>query len=128
MAEVNKDELWGRYQKHQDAQNKLALQVAHKALDEPQDDMNIKADRTNITNGIGTLGALGIAAASGLLGLGGLGAGLMLARPSIAPLPPPMTTPKQYDAIYEEQQPDGSWKAIKREPLEMKHEPARQRS
>lgn len=126
MSEINKDELYGRYQKHQDAQNKLALQVAHKALDEPQDDMNIKADRTTITNGIGPLGLIGTTLASGLLGASGVGAAALLfgllGRPSVAPMPPPQTIPitrpaREYDVIYEELQPDGTWKEVRREPL-----------
>lgn len=62
MSDIDKDHLYGRYQKQEDRRNALSMKMAHKALDIPEDDMHIHANRT----GLGALGAIGIAIASAL--------------------------------------------------------------
>src|SRR5262245_57916195 len=59
---IDKDALYGKFQMHQDAQNKLALTAAHKALDIPQEDMQITANRY----GIGPMGLLAALVASSI--------------------------------------------------------------
>ena len=44
----DKKYLYGRYQKHEDSRNRLGIKTAHKALDIPEDDMNI-----DVRNGFG---------------------------------------------------------------------------
>ena len=127
--EIDKEKLYGRYQKGEDARSKLAMKMAHKALDIPIDDMDIKSNTTTTTNvsGIGTKGALGIAAAAGLpglliaalLGLGGMG---HLPAPVDKPAPPAIVVPipvdkAEYEAVFQVKQKDGTWKEIRREPL-----------
>lgn len=65
-----------------------------------------------------------------LLGASGMGAwvlvrGTQAPQPSQAPAPPavpPAAREGAWDALYEEQQPDGSWKLLKRERLKTKPE------
>ena len=61
MADL-KDKLYGRYQAQEDRQNKLAFKMASKALDIPDDDMQI----TNVRSGVGTAGLIVTALAAGL--------------------------------------------------------------
>lgn len=67
-SEIDKNAMYGRYQRGEDADRRLYLKTAHKALDIPFDDMGIQAT-TNTGIGwkeilaLGTLGAGGIAAA-----------------------------------------------------------------
>ena len=63
--EIDKNRLYGRYQRREDQRGRLALRVAHKALDIPDDEMHINANRT----GIGAKGAIGVALAAGLPGV-----------------------------------------------------------
>ena len=115
-----KKQLYGRYQEAEDKRQKLGLKVAHKALDIPEDDMQINANKT--TNGVGAKGLIGVALAAGLPAAG-LATAIMLKGPETNAAVPTPTVPihtpadKSFDAIYEEQQPDGSWKITKRERL-----------
>ena len=108
---MDKESLYGKFQKHQDAKNNLAMKAAHKALDIADDDMNINVQ--NKSAGVGSLGLMGIALAAGLPGV--LVAGAMLLKPALP------STPKSpvYDAVTEEQQPDGAWIEIHRDRLEV---------
>jgi hypothetical protein len=64
--EVNKQTLYGNFQKHEDRRAKFVAKVAHKAADVAMDDdVNI----TNTRTGIGTAGAIGIGAAAGIPGI-----------------------------------------------------------
>lgn len=118
---INKSELYGRYQRGEDARHKLGLKMAYKSLDIPDDDMNINANRT--VNGVGAKAMIGVAVAAGIPAA--LVAGALLLRPAEAPQKPPaptvpVVTPAaefDTDAIYEQQQKDGTWKEIKRERL-----------
>lgn len=86
-SEVDKYSLYGSFLNWQDAREKLGLKAAHKALDIPDDDMNVNAD--NSRHGIGTLGAIAIAAiAAGVPWLAGA-----FDRPSPQPPPPIIQTP-----------------------------------
>ena len=97
----------------------MALKAAHKALDIADDDMNITATTHNTKQGINALGLLGATALPTVV-LGGLA--LYLAsqgqgQPPSKPVTPPAAESAKYDAVYERQQPDGTWKEIKREHL-----------
>lgn len=101
---IDKDAHYGRFQKHQDRKNNLAIKAAHKALDIADDDMNITATTNNHKgSGIGTLGAMGIAAVAGLapvLAIWGMGG--MPGIPKALPQVPVMTQPAA-------QQLDSEW-------------------
>lgn len=60
---ATKKAAFGRYQKAEDDRAKLAMKVARKSLDIPEDDMTINANR----HGVGPLAVIGVALASGLL-------------------------------------------------------------
>jgi len=112
--EIDKAALYGRYQEQEDARLALGMKAAHKALDIPQDDMQITSTTNNTTTGVGTkelllgLGAIGIPAAM-LVGY------LLWRGGPTAPEVKPATV--GYEAIYEQQQSDGTWKELRREPL-----------
>src|SRR5687767_11321750 len=96
--EIDKDALYGKFQKHEDAKNDLHLKAAHKALDVALgEDMNIDARKKVTNTGIGTLGALGIAAVSGLVP-GLLALWFMLKQPADAPQQKPADT--EYDVRF----------------------------
>ncbi len=61
--EISQDSLYGDYREMLKAKEKLHLRAAHKALNIPEDDMQINANRT----GLGPLGAIGIALVSSLV-------------------------------------------------------------
>lgn len=64
--EINKNALYGNFQKADDDRRKFARKVAYKAADMAMDDdVNI----TNTKTGIGTAGAIGIGAVAGIPGL-----------------------------------------------------------
>ena len=129
---IDKDTLYGKFQDMEDKKAALALKAAHKALDIADDDMHIQANQTHNHTGLGTKGVVAIAMAAGLPAL--LAVTLLLAPKTEPPKESdkPTATPKgavsnghsktiikdqEYDAIYEVQQPDGSWKQVKRERL-----------
>lgn len=128
---IDKDALYGDYRKAVDDRHKLAMKAAHKALDiAPDDDVKIEANK--VSNGIGAKGVVGAALAAGLPSAA-LAAILLLRSGQTPPSIPPPTPavapaepksvpePRQdWDAIYEERQPDGTWKQIKRERLKVK--------
>lgn len=58
------DFLWPHWLRSQEWRQSLERKATHKALDIPDDDMQIKVDKSNSNNGIGALGAIGIAAAA----------------------------------------------------------------
>ena len=124
--EIDKAQLYGEYQKWADARAKLGMKVAHKALDIPQDDMQISAPRTQTTNisGISTRGIIGTVLASGL-GTGILGAALVwlnsraaekpiaavVDQPTVVkPAPVKPAAAYEFDEVEQLQQPDGTWK------------------
>lgn len=133
-ARIDKDLLYGDFRAAEKRRQDLAMRAAHKALDLADDPMHIEANRT--TNGVGAKGLVGAALAAGLptAGLAGL---LLMRQPQAAPpardeppvtmvlpaapAPQPKAAPpakrQEYDAITEEQQPDGSWRQIRRERL-----------
>lgn len=80
--DIDKNFLYGRYQKAEDDRLKLAKKMAHKALDIPEENMNIDASR----RGIGALGVAAIASGAGLPAA--LIAGLLMLRSPSAPTPP----------------------------------------
>ncbi len=94
---IDKDALYGRYQKREDhdseyrqAQRKLSLRLAHKATDTPfdaKDEMNIDARKTFTQHGVGTLGALGIALAATLPPSALLGWHLLKGQPAAVTTP-----------------------------------------
>lgn len=99
-ADVNRRGIWPLWHRNQEWRDKLSQKLAHKALDIPDDDMNI----TNTKVGIGTAGVIGIATAAGLPGV--LLAGYLLfkdARPEpTAPQPSPeVSVPDtEYDVLF----------------------------
>lgn len=92
MSEIDKEQLYGRYQKQEDKRAALGMKMAHKALDIPEDDMQINANKT--TTGIGTLGVLGVAGLSALIP-GALAAYMMLKPAADAIAPAPTKPPAQ---------------------------------
>lgn len=137
---INKDALYGKFQagedrkaKQEDEKHALGMTVARKALDVaniPVDDMNIKANTTNI-NGVGTRGLIGMAAAASLPLAAVLGLMMYQGRETapVAPTPPVPTAPapgqptmptadiQDYDAWYYIPLPDGTKKFTRTEPL-----------
>ena len=140
-----KQSLFGRYHTQEDYNSKrqqsldeIYNRAANKALDLKdiqEDPMQINAQKTNTTNGVGSLGAIGIAAAASLGPLA-LAAWLMF-HPTATPNNPFPTMPVQTSPIHqpiptapqptvpiniqkdgywaqvkEEQQPDGTWKQV----------------
>lgn len=81
--EIDKEQHYGRYQKMEDRRSNLGMKVAHKALDIPEDDMNIKVKHT----GIGAVGAVGIALAAAALPTA-LAAYLAFKQPAVNPAAP----------------------------------------
>ena len=61
--EIDKEQHYGRYQRQEDRRSSLGMKVAHKALDIPESDMDIQANKT----GIGALGVAGVALASSIV-------------------------------------------------------------
>jgi hypothetical protein len=116
MSEIDKQSLYGDFRDDMKAREKLALRAAHKALDIPQDDMHINANKTTTINhnggGMGKFfgGALVAAVLAGWIGL----SGYLLTRGGDAPAAP---TQQAWDAVYEKQNPDGTWSEFKRERL-----------
>lgn len=91
-ADMNPRGLWPLWFKQQEWRQKLERKATHKALDIPDDDMNI----TQTKVGIGTAGALGIAAAAGLPSMAAVGVlAWALLRDKGEPTPPP--TPPAVD-------------------------------
>lgn len=136
---IDKQSLYGSFQGPSDKRaawkDNLARQAAHKALDIPtEDDTRINAPKTINHNGVSPKAAMIVAALAAILG-GGTFVGLnQLTAPTTAAKAPsappspattpakvipatPATPPPGWDAIYEVQQPDGSWKQTKREHL-----------
>jgi hypothetical protein len=116
MSDIDKKALYGRYQDQEDQRNRLAMKMAYKSLDIPEDDMQINATTTN--TGVGAKTILGVAALAGVPAVVLLMVGL---APSLRDQPAQISTPPPvkaaYDAVYEQLQPDGTWKFIRREPL-----------
>jgi len=124
--EIDKGQLYGDFREEQARRGKLAHRMAHKALDIPEDDMQIHAPKTETTNinGVGTKGLIGIvgipAAAAAIIAAALLFKGHAQTEPPPAtPQAPPAAAKKadEYEAVYWQRQPNGSWKEIKREPL-----------
>lgn len=93
---LSKDLLYGDFRDSMAKKEKLALRAAHKALDIPDDDMNINAQRTQTNHGISTMGAIGIAIAAGLPTV--LLAALMYFRGGVPTPATPAPTPAIQDA------------------------------
>lgn len=117
--EIDKRNLYGEFQKWIDAKQKLGLAATYKALDMPQDDMNIVAPKTSTqttnVSGMGTRGVIGTVLAA-TLGTGILGAAILLrgqSEPEKVSGPAPAVKPTfsyEFDEIEEIQLPDGTWK------------------
>lgn len=95
--------FWTLWRRNHQWRDKLNEQMARKALDIPDDEMNITTNKT----GIGTAGALGIAAAAGIPGLAATGImGYALSKKDPAPVapgtPPPAVSPadSEYEVIF----------------------------
>jgi hypothetical protein len=100
LPEINKDHLYGVFQRWSDWTQGLAKQATYKALDMAPDDMNIHGGNQfhyhppvtppvamPVKTGLGTLAQLAIGA--GLLGTGvGAGAGIPLLLDALRPKPP----------------------------------------
>ncbi len=90
-VDVNGRGLWPLWFKNQVWRQKVEEQTVRKALDIPDNDMNIK---TTTNSGIGAAGAVGIAAAAGLPGLA-LAAASIFGGSSTPTPTPPATPPVQ---------------------------------
>lgn len=96
---VDKNQLYGRYQRQEDRRDRLGMKAAYKALDIPEDDMQINANKI----GIGTAGMAAVALAAGLPSA--LLAGLLLLKQSET-APPPVAPPEvtvpdtEYDVLF----------------------------
>lgn len=98
---IDKNALWGWWRSTQQWQEKLQRKAAHKALDIPDDEMQIKSTTNN--TGIGAMGAVGIALAAAVPGLGALAvvAPLLLKQlDQPTKLPPVVTQPGPVDSDY----------------------------
>lgn len=85
----DKNYLYGNYREGEVWRQTLGRKATYKALDIPDDDVNINARTDNSRSGIGALGAVGIAAVSGGLPLLGWLLGAFDRPDSPAPLPDP---------------------------------------
>lgn len=122
---IDKDALYGNFQRHSDARNRLAMKAAHKALDIADDDMQINANKS----GIGPMALVGTVLAATVAP--SLLAGALLfkgpATPSTPVGPattPPAAVPPRPDMVQDiEQQQDpatGQWKELWRGPARPK--------
>lgn len=130
-AGIDKQQLYGDFRDHQERKNRLAMKAAHKALDIADDEMQIQANQTH-THTHNGVGAKALALAALAAGLPTAVVAGLLMRPAPAPPgrpadPPAVVAPagpdakaKEWDALIEERQPDGSWKLIRRERLKTK--------
>lgn len=133
QAVPDKQLLYGDFRDAEKDRRKLAMRAAHKALDIADDDMQVNANQTHTHNGVGAKGLALAALAAGMPGA--LLAGALMLKPSPAQSkadPPPAKAEQQpapaapaakareWDALIEEQQPDGTWKLIRRERLKTK--------
>lgn len=92
QPDIDKQALYGRYQAGEDRRAKLASKMYHKALDIPDDDMNINVDKSVKHQGFGWKEMLVVVL--GLLGTGGLSIGAYKAlAPSSAPAARPSDQP-----------------------------------
>lgn len=82
---IDKQALYGDFRDRLKWQDTLYRRAAHKALDIPEDDMLINANKS----GIGALGAIGIALASGLPIAALAGAMLLGNKPATPTIPTP---------------------------------------
>lgn len=82
---IDKQSLYGDFRNRLKWQDILYKRAAYKALDIPEDDMQIN----NSKSGIGALGAIGIALAAGLPGLGmaGMLGYALLGNKPVPPVP-----------------------------------------
>lgn len=127
-AGIDKQALYGDFRDDQKRKADLAMKAAHKALDIADDPVKVEANKTY--HGVGGKG-VALAALAGGLPTAAIAA-VMLLRPGAAPEPQqqpaavqpalkqPVATPAKaaaWDAIYEERQPDGTWKQVRRERL-----------
>lgn len=121
-ADMNPRGLWPLWFKQQEWRQKLERKATHKALDIPDDDMNI----TQTKVGIGTAGAIGIAAAVGLPSMAAVGImAWALLKEKSAPTAPTPTTPSVEvpDTEYEVRFFDKDGKPISVKPIsELKKE------
>ena len=83
---IDKALAYGQFQKAADAREKLALRMAHKALDIGEDDMEIHAPKTTTVTGLGAGAVAGIAGLAALVPTAL--AAFLLFRP--APTAPPV--------------------------------------
>ena len=113
-TEIDKAAHYGRYQAHESAQKELALKVAHKALDIPQDDMHIQADKTVTNTGMSPAAVVGIAAVAGLVPtvLAGIA---FLRQGSPGPAAPVVAPAAQEWEFQIYRQKDGKWEAKTKE-------------
>lgn len=123
MAEIDKEQLYGENTRHSRWRDRLACKASHKALDIPEDEV-IQANRIDRRRGFGPLAVAGVAGVAGvpaiLLALVTLlrqPSAPEFTRPTSEPKPPAVAPDTAYDAVYEEQQADGTWKEVKRERL-----------
>jgi len=93
-SSIDKQFLYGRYQAGEDRRTKLALKMAHKALDIPDDEMNIDARKYERKTGLGALGLAGVALASGAAPLA-LAAAMWFGGRAKPPVAPPVAVPAE---------------------------------
>lgn len=104
--EINKDVLYGDWREGNKQKDALYMRAAHKALDIPEGDMNINANRT--TNGISPLATVTIAAIAALVPAAI--AGYLLLKPAEQAATQPAVQPQEWELqIF--RQKDGKWQA-----------------
>ena len=84
---LDKQHLYGEYTRTERWRDELSKKLAHKAVDIPEDDMNIAVDKS--TKGMGAKELLAI----GALVIGAGVGGSLLTKPAATPTPPPITPP-----------------------------------
>ena len=87
---IDKDAHYGRYQKQEDARNKLGMKLAYKSLDIPEDDMNINVRNVHhhaapMSGMAGNLAKAAIGAGLLATGIGAPLGGWMIAQALLKP-------------------------------------------
>lgn len=100
-SQSDNDNLWSEWLRSSRWQSDLARKATHKALDIPDEDVEINAQRIGMSAG----GVAAIAAAAGLGPIGMVGLGLMSGlfnhQPPAAVTPPPAEQSQPQDSEYD---------------------------
>lgn len=85
-SQIDKQHLYGEYTRTERWRDALSKRLAHKALDIPDDEMQINVDKSKKGLGVKELLAMGVLVAGGAYG------GSLLTKPTTPPITPPVVT------------------------------------